>query len=53
MSRYFYKETISNFISEDSSTILGRIVEQNQFDLNPQQRDAWIGQTEILKEIPK
>ena len=49
MSRYFYTDTISNFIKENPAAILGHIVEKNQFDLNVQQKDAWISQTEILR----
>jgi len=50
LNRYYYKDSIAPFRAEDAASILGKIVTENQFDLNAEQRDAWISQTEILKK---
>ena len=50
LNRYYYKDSITTFRAEDASSILGKIVTENQFDVNAEQRDAWISQTEILKK---
>lgn len=49
MRRAYYSATITEFCSEKPQTILGKIAEKNDFDLNLQQRDAWLGQTQILQ----
>lgn len=49
MSRFYYKESIAGFCEEGAANILGRIVREYSFDLNSQQKEAWISQTELLK----
>ena len=49
MNRYFYKSTISHFVTTDQAAILGQMATVNSFDLTPQQRDAWVDQIQCLK----
>lgn len=49
MNRYFYKSTISRFVTADQANILGQMASVNSFDLTPHQRDAWVEQIQFLK----
>src|ERR1043165_9760398 len=51
MERYFYSDTVSNFIASSNDEILGRLARANRHDLELTQSDAWGQQIEILKEI--
>lgn len=49
--RAYYKSSISGFILENPTNILGRIAAQNSFVLTSQQKEAWIQQAIILKRV--
>lgn len=50
MSRSYYSETITNFLQEDSSSILGKLNAAHALEnLNIKQTRAWESQIEILK----
>jgi hypothetical protein len=51
MNRAFYSNSISNFLDSSSEEILGILALNNQFALEQTQRDAWLKEIEILKEI--
>jgi schlafen family protein len=51
MKRSFYADTISNFCSAPSETILGILASNNEFSLELTQREAWLQQIDILKNI--
>ncbi len=51
MNRAYYSDTISNFLKTSSAEIIGNISLANEFDLGQTQRDAWIEEIKILKEI--
>lgn len=53
MRRAYYSSSITEFCSQKSQAILGAITERNDFDLNLQQRDAWIAQTHVLQSALK
>jgi len=50
MSRYYYQNTISSFLSEDKNTILGKLTSKHEFTLEEQQRNSWLFQIELLKK---
>ena len=50
MQRAYYASSISAFCAQQPEHILGQITQQNTFDLNLAQRDAWLAQIEILKQ---
>lgn len=51
MNRAYYKKTISRFLDEETSSILGElIVNHTNRQLEDLQRNAWINQIEILKD---
>lgn len=50
MNRYYYSDTIENFINSSSEEILGKIVLHSQND-ELTQKEAWIYQIEELKKI--
>ncbi len=50
MKREFYSSSIKNFLSTDSDWILVKLVNNSTFDVNQNQRDAWIEQIKILKK---
>jgi len=51
MNRAFYSDTISNFLDSSPEKILGILALNNQFSLEQTQRDAWLIEIEVLKEI--
>jgi hypothetical protein len=51
MSRYFYADTIENFINNDPNYILGTLVKVSPFDVTDLQRNAWEEEIDLLKSI--
>jgi hypothetical protein len=51
MNRYFYTDTIQNFISSTSNEILGELSRNSQFAVDVTQKDAWLEEIRILKEV--
>ena len=51
MKRAYYSSTISDFCNQAPDQILGEIARAHSFDLTGFQRDAWIEQTVLLKEV--
>ncbi len=51
MKREYYSDTISNFLNSSSDEILGILVTNNDFALEQTQRDAWLEEIKILKEV--
>ncbi len=51
MQRYFYADSIASFLATDIDGIVGKLARQNAFSLDLTQRDAWIAQIELLKDL--
>ena len=51
MQRFYYTETISNFISQSNEYVLGRLSSCNEYDLNLEQRGAWQDEIRIMKHV--
>lgn len=51
MRRAYYSSSIKNFCSQAPAQILGQMTKEHSFDLTMFQRDAWIEQTQILKNV--
>ena len=51
MSRYFYADTIENFINSDPNYVLGTLVRNSPFDITDLQRNAWEEEINLLKPI--
>ena len=51
MNRYFYADTIENFINSDPDYILGTLVRSSPFDITDLQRNAWEEEINLLKPI--
>jgi hypothetical protein len=49
MQRFYYTETISNFLSQSNEFVLGKLSACNEFDLNLEQRGAWLDEIRIMK----
>jgi hypothetical protein len=49
----YYDSTISNFCSTNESEVLGQLTEKHGFALEIQQRIAWQGQINLLKDEQK
>jgi hypothetical protein len=50
MARYYYQNSIHEFIKEDNQKILGQLVNCHEFVLEEQQRNSWNTQIVCLKE---
>ena len=46
----YYAARVADFIGETTESILGTLTAKSSFAVEPLQRDAWIGEVEILKE---
>ncbi len=51
MKRAFYSDSIANFLNTSSEKIIGKMALNNNFPLEQTQRDAWLAEFNILKEI--
>ena len=51
MKRAYYSSSINMFCRQEPEQILGRMTQEHSFDLTLLQRDAWVGQTQILKDV--
>ena len=49
--RYYYSDSIANFIHADSEKILGILAKNNEFPLEQTQKEAWIQEIDILKPL--
>ena len=45
----YYCATVSDFLKAEEDMILGKLARANTFDLEPQQKRAWLSQIKILK----
>lgn len=53
MQRSYYADDIERFCATSKQNILGILAQNNEFDLNREQRDAWTAQIEILQPLLK
>ena len=51
MKRAYYSDTISGFLKISTNEILGQIAQGNEFTLEQTQRDAWLEEITILKNV--
>lgn len=51
MAHFYYSNSIENFVNESENEILGQLVSHSYFDITDLQRNAWLGQINLLKEI--
>jgi len=53
MSRSYYKNNFKQFLGDKDDHILGLLAKHHRYDLNAEQRNAWIEQISHLKSIVK
>ncbi len=53
MNRYFYADTIENFINSDPHYVLGVLVKNSPFDITDLQRNAWEEEISLLNSVLK
>jgi len=51
MKRAYYSSPLDKFCIQEPELILGQMTQEHSFDLTNTQRDAWIEQTRLLKDI--
>ncbi len=51
MNRFFYSDSVANFVASSEKEILGALAMENSFDLNDLQRNAWLYEIRLLKDI--
>ena len=51
MNRYFYTDTISKFLTSTSNDILGEFSRNSPYADDPNQKNAWLEEIRIMKEI--
>src|SRR5262245_2218858 len=51
MKRHYYSDLIADFLIKESDAILGVLALNNEFPLETAQRDAWLKEVSILKQV--
>ncbi len=51
MKRDYYSHSIANFLNTSTNEILGTLVRSSGFAIEQTQRDAWLEEITILKNI--
>ena len=51
MKRAYYSSSITTFCDQEPDQILGQMTQEHAFDLSMLQRDAWVEQTRLLKDV--
>jgi hypothetical protein len=51
MKRAYYSDTIDNFLNTNDDEILGKLSRRNDFSLEQTQRDAWLEEIRILRQV--
>ena len=49
MQRYYYSESVAEFLARPAEAILGTMDQVNEFDLTMDQRNAWLEEFDIMK----
>jgi hypothetical protein len=51
MKRAWYSDKISKFIQASPESIIGAITSKSSFSIEETQRDAWVEEIKILKDV--
>ena len=51
MDRFYYQNTISGFLADSEDAVLGVLARNNTFDLVDLQRNAWLYEIKLLKDM--
>lgn len=51
MPRYYYRNSIKDFLKSSENEILGILSFDNSFDLNSEQKNAWVSEISIMKDV--
>ncbi len=51
MDRFYYQNSIAGFLADSEDAILGTLARNNAFDLVDLQRNAWLYEIKLLKDI--
>ena len=51
VQRYYYSDSISDFLSRSNNEILGEMTRLSQFDVDERTRDSWIEEFNSLREV--
>lgn len=51
MNRYYYSASIQSFCTTSRQAILGVLTQNSDFDINQNQRDAWLCQIDLLQPL--
>lgn len=49
--RYYYSDTISNFLNRNNEEIIGKLTLASQHDINDDTSNSWLEEIEILKNV--
>jgi hypothetical protein len=51
MQRYYYSESVAEFLARPVDAILGTMDQANEFDLTMDQRNTWLEEFDIMKNV--
>ncbi len=49
--RFYYNDTISDFLDRSSDEIVGKMVQASAHDINNETTDSWVSEIEVLKDV--
>ena len=51
MNRFYFSNSISNFLNTNPDVIIGKLAQSNEFSLEQTQRNAWLEEIKILQMV--
>jgi hypothetical protein len=51
MKRAFYSDSIANLLDASVDSIVGKLVQASSFSVESTQRDAWLSEISLLKQV--
>ena len=51
MDRFYYQNSIAGFLADSEDAVLGALARSNTFDLVDLQRNAWLYEIQLLKDM--
>lgn len=51
VQRFYYSDTITNFLSRNDSEIVGKLTLDSQHDINDETSQSWVTEIETLREV--
>ena len=51
VQRFYYSDTITDFLSRNDNEIVGKLTLASQHDINDETSQSWVAEIETLREV--